>query len=532
MIDEAAMSKALFDLDFSHPYFTRIFVNKAKHFYFDGPPPGAPPGFTLASDANNNLYINRRAPFSREELTVALLHEAQHFFLGHFETTPGFISKASGDFPNLGRRQLHTIANKGQDLSINQTPTIAVKTASMNILDIRQYDFPAGKPWPWYAWEIAKKEQERQQEQEEQKQDKSPQEKTEGRDPGSEGRDPGSDQAPGASSPENAKADPTTGDGRDAKPGEAPQSRPDGSKGVGPGSNETEKPESGSGAGPEQEDSDHRHGPGHGQCGSVATGVPEPWETGPTMSETDRQVARENIAQDMVKFEQKNRGSIPANQLRVANDILSRARISWESVLRSALERECSKSLRGKMDPTFMRVRRIGPSVNGYQAALPTYRGRVPRIVIIEDTSASRNADELGIGQVEAREIVKRITGAPCVHISCDTSAHKSAVGFSKKNGPKLVGGGGTDMRQGLDMALSHKPAPTALVLFTDGVIPPLSWPENAPLVPLVVVVINDDKSLEVTLPPHAQVIRATEAEYLKAGPLKDSREFDYDGGR
>jgi predicted metal-dependent peptidase len=58
----------------------------------------------------------------------------------------------------------------------------------------------------------------------------------------------------------------------------------------------------------------------------------------------------------------------------------------------------------------------------------------------------------------------------------------------------QLTGGGGTDMRVGIDAALQLRPCPQIVVVLTDGLTP---WPVAAPVgTTLVAVVIGNDAPL------------------------------------
>ena len=58
-----------------------------------------------------------------------------------------------------------------------------------------------------------------------------------------------------------------------------------------------------------------------------------------------------------------------------------------------------------------------------------------------------------------------------------------------------LTGGGGTDMRQGIQAALADEPRPHVVVVLTDAVTP---WPETAPDVPVIIGLLGNRRMAEL----------------------------------
>ena len=61
--------------------------------------------------------------------------------------------------------------------------------------------------------------------------------------------------------------------------------------------------------------------------------------------------------------------------------------------------------------------------------------------------------------------------------LSCDAAAGV-AVPLCRAEGIPLIGGGGTDMREGFTTVLARRPRPDVVVVLTDGQTP---WPSTQP---------------------------------------------------
>ena len=85
----------------------------------------------------------------------------------------------------------------------------------------------------------------------------------------------------------------------------------------------------------------------------------------------------------------------------------------------------------------------------------------VPRTVVVVDTSASMTEAHLERALAEIRGLLRAVG----VHdkgltvVSCDSAVNATQQVFSVDN-VRLIGGGGTDMREGLDSAAKLLPRP------------------------------------------------------------------------
>jgi len=84
-----------------------------------------------------------------------------------------------------------------------------------------------------------------------------------------------------------------------------------------------------------------------------------------------------------------------------------------------------------------------------------------------------------------------------------DAAVHSAKKVFSV-NQIELTGGGGTDMRIGMDKAMSSKEKPHLLIILTDGFTP---WPSDAPKAKVIIALIGS--SIDVSsCPSYAKVVK------------------------
>jgi len=224
----------------------------------------------------------------------------------------------------------------------------------------------------------------------------------------------------------------------------------------------------------------HHHGHGDGspgaECGSGAHGRPMPWETsgGSRVSPVEAAAIRRQIAQEM-RNHTKGRGKLPAGWKRWADEILEPT-VDWRRALTGAV-REAASWASGAVDYTYQRPSRRGTAVP--RVVFPSLRRPMPRVAVVVDTSGSMGPGELSAVLGEVSGVLRAVgVGRNRVTVlSCDADVHEvrrvSTVGEVV-----LGGGGGTDMRVGIDEALRGPERPHVIIVLTDGHTP---WPGRAP---------------------------------------------------
>ena len=215
-------------------------------------------------------------------------------------------------------------------------------------------------------------------------------------------------------------------------------------------------------------------------CGSGATGVGEEWEPGepdannPGVESGELEVIEAQMAKD-IEEAAKARGNVPGNYVRWANEKLGRSKYNWRQDINKRA-RYAAHMVRGEDQTTYRRLGRLTHVLDG-EAVFPTYQKPVPNIAVVMDTSGSVSDQWLTDGMTEVDNIAKAL-GAPITVIDCDAGAGIAQEIVGGVHSVQLGGGGGTDMRVGIEAALALQKKPSIIIVFTDGETP---WHEVTP---------------------------------------------------
>ncbi|QYC37798.1 hypothetical protein Nocox_00810 [Nonomuraea coxensis DSM 45129] len=210
-------------------------------------------------------------------------------------------------------------------------------------------------------------------------------------------------------------------------------------------------------------------------CGSGADGLDRDWDLGPDgaygLSEQERDAVRFRVAQGITA----RPGSVPKGWRRWAEEAFHPPQ-PWRELLGAAVRSAASGPGAGE-DYTYGRPARRSAGLPG--VVLPSLRRRPPRVAVVVDTSGSVSDAELGSALLEVAAIVRAVGGRRDLVsvVSCDAAA-RVVQPLCRAEGIALVGGGGTDLRQGFARALRTEPRPDVVVVLTDGQTP---WPEARP---------------------------------------------------
>lgn len=237
--------------------------------------------------------------------------------------------------------------------------------------------------------------------------------------------------------------------------------------------------------------------PGAGKCGS-ASGTSQPWEqnapgeANPDGSKGTNGVGilegdllRRQVAEDVKHFKPgKGQGDTPEWMKRWADDTLN-PKVDWRKELAAHVRRTLT-DIAGMVDYSYKR-----PSRRAHlnrKIIFPSLRAPLPNIAVVIDTSGSIGDEALTQAIAEVQGILKKCGLKDGLSaIVCDASVKSAKKVFNVKD-IVLSGGGGTDMRIGINKALESKPKPHAIVVLTDGYTP---WPDKPISAKLVVGIIG-----------------------------------------
>lgn len=186
-------------------------------------------------------------------------------------------------------------------------------------------------------------------------------------------------------------------------------------------------------------------------------------------------VAHQTARQIAAHIRQHGPGSVPQGLQRWA-DLQLQPAVDWRAELRSVVSNRCA-AVAGRRDYSYARLSRrpapTGVIIPGMLAPAP------PNGALVLDTSGSMSDEQLAQGVAETAGILNQVSrGRSALHvIACDHAAAEAQL-VRRAAEVRLLGGGGTDMRLGVDAAAALRPKADFVVVFTDGDTP---WPQAPP---------------------------------------------------
>lgn len=293
-----------------------------------------------------------------------------------------------------------------------------------------------------------------------------------------------------------------------------------------PGSGDGEQQGNGSGCGHDHADEQGQGSgtdpncPVHGNhgipegwdCGSAADGIKRDYEKeGDKVDagvDSDRaDLIRQKVAVEIAQHS-KNRGDVPAGLERWAKELLDPV-VDWRREL-SSIVRRTFASVAGLRDYTYRRPsrRQAAMKATGQGVLLPAMRQpQPPQVAIVIDTSGSMSDEMLSWALTETQGVLRSLGSSErTVRVfSCDAQSG-SAQRIRRASDINLTGGGGTDMRVGIEAAMQSQPAPDAVVVISDGYTP---WPQE-PLRNATLIVALTDEGAMRDVPEFARKVLVT----------------------
>lgn len=178
------------------------------------------------------------------------------------------------------------------------------------------------------------------------------------------------------------------------------------------------------------------------------------------------------------------RGHIPAGLRRWADGVLAPPQLPWDRLLRSAVRR-CVAWAAGRTDYTYRKPsRRRVPNV-----VTPSMHGPKVSIAEVIDTSGSMSEAALRAALSETNGVLRSSgVGRERVTVMTCDAATGTPQRVSRAHKITLTGGGGTDMRIGIEAAMALRPAPNVVIVMSDG---DTEWPDrplrNAKLICVII---------------------------------------------
>jgi predicted metal-dependent peptidase len=223
-------------------------------------------------------------------------------------------------------------------------------------------------------------------------------------------------------------------------------------------------------------------------CGSGTDGQPRPWDCGrPGLSGIAKQMLGRDVAR-RIQEHQRRRGDVPSGWQRWAEDMLVPT-VNWRRQLAAAVRRGVA-DVAGRVDFTYRRPSRRAAAVP--DVVLPSLRQPLPQVAMVLDTSGSMSDQMLAQALGEVGGVLRSLgLGRRNLRvICCDAQAYEHQRVLDARD-VRLLGGGGTDMGQGLAAAADLRPRPDLAIVLTDGHTP---WPSRAPDGMRVVVGLMDSE--------------------------------------
>ena len=235
-------------------------------------------------------------------------------------------------------------------------------------------------------------------------------------------------------------------------------------------------------------------------CGGAVDGIDDapPGAGGPApgLDDTERDLLELAVARE-IETRSARRATIPGGWRRWAQGRLHPA-VDWRAELGALLRRGVRRAA-GRVDFTYARPSR---RTAGDGIVMPAMVGPDPDVALVVDTSGSITPTVLTGFLTEITEILARAAGPRrrLRVICCDRRAH-GVQSVRRAEDIELVGGGGTDQREGMSAALALHPRPDLILVLTDGQTP---WPDRRPPVPVVIGLVEPGPGLRAQAPPPA----------------------------
>ncbi len=230
-------------------------------------------------------------------------------------------------------------------------------------------------------------------------------------------------------------------------------------------------------------------------CGSGAHGQRRFWERpadeeahggAPSVDSFKAELVRREVARRIEEMSRSG-GDMSLGWRRWARATLA-PKVDFMATLRHAVRRALRDSTIGRYDRTYRRPHRRQAYYGEF--IMPSFYQPRPRPGFLIDTSSSMDDSLLTRAASELAGLTRQLGyGAEVVVACCDAAVHDVRRIFNAAQ-VELFGGGGTDMRVGLQAFVDRTSKPIDLLVIVSDCRTP--WPEATPPFPVITVRVGD----------------------------------------
>ena len=230
-------------------------------------------------------------------------------------------------------------------------------------------------------------------------------------------------------------------------------------------------------------------------CGSGAHGDRRPWELPPDEESSGGTPGVDAVKAEMVRREVAKRimdvsgvsGEVSLGWRRWAHEVMT-PKVDYMAIIRRTVRIALRDSTLGRYDRTYRKPHRRQACYGEF--IMPSFYQPRPRPGFLIDTSSSMQNEQLSRAMTELGALTRQLGYANEVIVACCDAAVHGVKKIFNPSQLQLLGGGGTDLAQGLQWFVDKKSGPIdLLIIVTDC---ETKWPADAPPFPVVTVRVGD----------------------------------------
>ncbi|HEX6162463.1 MAG TPA: VWA-like domain-containing protein [Vicinamibacterales bacterium] len=230
-------------------------------------------------------------------------------------------------------------------------------------------------------------------------------------------------------------------------------------------------------------------------CGSGADGERRAWELPPDEQTSGGTPGVDAVKADMVRRDVAQKimdmsglaGEVPLAWRRWAHSMMT-PRVDYMAIIRRTVRTALRESTLGRYDRTYRHPHRRQACYGEF--IMPSFYQPRPRPGFLIDTSGSMQETQLSRAITELGALTRQLGRGNDVLVACCDAAVQGVKKAFNPERMELLGGGGTDLRKGLDWFSARKGgAIDLLIIVTDC---ETAWPDEAPPFPVVTIRVGN----------------------------------------